>query len=211
MMTNGRGDRARDTPYRHRDIDHVGMIGARASRTSSGQRLMQQPHKQAVYMTAPKTHVLTYQNPLPTGGRPYMTGGSPRSHGRRSTGHQKSRKRRARARRRAGGAGSTGPGSVIWPRGTREAEAGVVGLVADQQHQRDAVGARGLHAPRRPGRGRSPRLAKSGIDGERSEQQRAVLAADQDRREAHGGRRCARRSGRRGSRARRRAVPSRTR
>src|SRR4030095_407532 len=35
-MTNGRGDRARDTPYRHRDIEHVGMIGARASRTSSG-------------------------------------------------------------------------------------------------------------------------------------------------------------------------------
>ena len=75
MMTNGRGDRTRETPYRHRGFDHVGMIGARASRTSSGPAAIERPHRQAVYMTAPETPVVTPSKHLPTGGRPYMTGG----------------------------------------------------------------------------------------------------------------------------------------
>jgi hypothetical protein len=75
VMTNCRGDRTRDTPYRHRGFHHVGMIGARASRTSSGPAAMQRPHKQAVYMTAPETPVVTTSKSLPTGGRPYATGG----------------------------------------------------------------------------------------------------------------------------------------
>src|SRR5262249_39025136 len=63
-MTNGRGDRTRGTPYRHRGVDHVGMIGARASRTSSRPAATQRPHKQAVYMTAPETPVVTPSKPL---------------------------------------------------------------------------------------------------------------------------------------------------
>ena len=71
MMTNGQGDRTRETPLCHRGFDHVGMIGARAPRTSSGPAAMHRPHQQAVYMTAPETP--PSKVPLATGGRPYMT------------------------------------------------------------------------------------------------------------------------------------------
>ncbi len=67
-----------------------------------------------------------------------------------------------------------------------EAEPGVVGLIADQYDQGDAGAARGLERS-----GDEPAavalVGERGIDGERSQQQCAALAADQDRREAHGG------------------------
>ena len=77
--------------------------------------------------------------------------------------------------------GLAGPGSTIWPRRhALEAEAGVVGLVADQDHDGDAGGARVL---KRLADQPAPvaLVGEIGLDGQRAEQECAALAADPNR------------------------------
>jgi hypothetical protein len=73
-MTNGRGDRTRETPRCHRGLEprrDDWSLGLAIFIRASGHAYWL--HKQAVYMTAPWTAVVTPSKHLPTGGRPYMT------------------------------------------------------------------------------------------------------------------------------------------
>src|ERR1700740_1965266 len=60
-----------DTPPCHRASQRVGMIGT-GPRTPSGPAV-NEPRKQAGYMTAPDPHAEPPKKSLPRGGRPYMT------------------------------------------------------------------------------------------------------------------------------------------